>query len=229
MSALQDWQGTFQPEHPPTVYVSGPMTGKPDYNFNAFHVVTDGLREQGFLVVSPAELDEQEKGGVPDPPASGEDYGPEYISYLSRDVEHVVGVDGLVMLPGWQESRGARFEAMIAVGLDKPIFSSVTGERIILDFAQAVPTDENVLEEANRLVGGARGENYGHPYDDFGRTAAIISAIIGTEVTRHQVPLIMIAVKLSRHCNKPKRDNIVDIAGYARTAEMVAERAGDWK
>lgn len=218
----------FRPDkRMPKVYVSGPMTGIEDYNFPAFHDATDSLRSRGFIVVSPAELDEDERGGVPEKPA--EDYGPEYIEFLTRDVEHVVGVDALVMLPGWQRSRGARFEAMIAIGLDKPIFSYVTGERIFFNEAVPPPPDENVLEEANRLVGGSRGENYGHPFDDFGRTAQIISAILGVEVNRHQVPLIMMAVKLSRHCNKPKRDNIVDIAGYARTAEMVAEREGHWR
>ena len=32
----------------------------------------------------------------------------------------------------------------------------------------------------------------------------------------------MIAVKLARQTHQHKRDNLVDIAGYARTAAMVA-------
>jgi hypothetical protein len=36
-----------------------------------------------------------------------------------------------------------------------------------------------------------------------------------------QVPLMMIAVKLSRQINRPKRDNLVDIAGWARVAEEI--------
>jgi hypothetical protein len=55
-----------------------------------------------------------------------------------------------------------------------------------------------------------------------------VSAILGIDVRTDQIPLLMIAVKLSRHTNKPQRDNLTDIAGYARTAEMVAEREGGY-
>lgn len=79
---------------------------------------------------------------------------------------------------------------------------------------------ENILQEADRLTGGDRGADYGHPLDDYTRTAAIWSAILGVDVTPEQAQLCMIGVKISRECNKHKRDNLVDIAGYARTLEM---------
>lgn len=81
----------------------------------------------------------------------------------------------------------------------------------------------NVLEEASKLVHGDRGEDYGHPIDDFTRTAAMWSAILGTEVSAEQVGLCMCAVKISRQCNAPKVDNLVDLAGYAETVNMVIE------
>lgn len=81
----------------------------------------------------------------------------------------------------------------------------------------------NVLEEANTLVHGARGVDYGHPLDDFSRTAAMWSAILGFPVTPEEVGLCMCAVKISRQCNAPKRDNLVDLAGYAETVNMVIE------
>lgn len=88
----------------------------------------------------------------------------------------------------------------------------------------------NILEEANSLVHGDRAVDYDHPLDDFSRTAAMWSAILGVPVTAEQVGLCMIAVKLSRQVNRPKRDNLVDIAGYAETVQMCldmrAERAG---
>ena len=82
-------------------------------------------------------------------------------------------------------------------------------------------TSLNILEEANELVNGDRQASYGHPIDDFTRTAKMWSAIIGHEVTAEQVGLCMCAVKLSRQCNRPKRDNLVDLAGYACTVDMV--------
>jgi hypothetical protein len=36
------------------------------------------------------------------------------------------------------------------------------------------------------------------------------------------IPLCMVAIKLARQSHHHKRDNLVDIAGYARTAAIVA-------
>lgn len=79
----------------------------------------------------------------------------------------------------------------------------------------------SILPEAQKLVHGKRNEDYGHPYHDFSRTAKIWSAILDKEVTPEQVALCMIGVKMSRECNKPKRDNRVDMAGYAEALDMV--------
>ncbi len=84
--------------------------------------------------------------------------------------------------------------------------------------------DETILQEAQRLVYGERQASYGHPADDFARTAAMWSAILGHPVTAEQVGLCMCAVKISRQCNAPKRDNMTDLAGYAATVQMVVER-----
>lgn len=81
----------------------------------------------------------------------------------------------------------------------------------------------NILHEADKLVHGDRGNDYGSPREDFERTAKLMSAVLGTSVTAEQVPLLMMCVKLSRQCHKPKRDNLVDIAGYAETAGMLEE------
>ncbi len=79
----------------------------------------------------------------------------------------------------------------------------------------------SILFEARNLVHGDRGEDYGHPFHDFSRTAKIWSAILGVDVTPEQVALCMIGVKISRECHRPKRDNRVDIAGYAEALDMV--------
>ena len=81
----------------------------------------------------------------------------------------------------------------------------------------------NILEEANSLVNGDRQTDYGHPADDFARTAQMWSAILGIEVTAKQVGLCMCALKISREVHRPKRDNLTDLAGYALTAQMVQE------
>ena len=96
-----------------------------------------------------------------------------------------------------------------------------------LKLVQEAP-GETVLAEAIRITDGARQADYGHPRDDFAHTALMWTGILagklreGAVVTAADVPLCMIAVKLARQSHRHKRDNLVDIAGYSRTAAMVA-------
>lgn len=82
---------------------------------------------------------------------------------------------------------------------------------------------ETILQEAQRLVHGDRQADYGHPLDDFSKTAKMWSGILGVEVTAEQVGLCMCCVKISRQLNRPKRDNMTDLAGYAATVQMCVE------
>jgi len=88
----------------------------------------------------------------------------------------------------------------------------------------------NVLEEANKLVHGERGADYGHPFVDYQCTADMWRTLIkrryGVDVaiTPDFACLMMVAVKLSREAGKPKRDNRVDGAGYLECVEMCLER-----
>jgi len=72
-----------------------------------------------------------------------------------------------------------------------------------------------------------RGSSYGHPRQDFSRTAIMWSAILGTPVTAEQIPLCMIALKISRECHSHNPDNAEDIKGYAKTLEMLYEAVTD--
>lgn len=84
---------------------------------------------------------------------------------------------------------------------------------------------ETVTQEAERLIHGDRNDDYGHPLQDFDRVGRLWAAILGLdEVTAEQVGLCLIGLKLARYCHKPKRDSLVDIAGYAGTLEMIARK-----
>ena len=90
---------------------------------------------------------------------------------------------------------------------------------------------ESICQEADRIVSGERNQDYGHPLDDMTRTGQMWGAILGVPVTAEQVALCMIAVKMSRECNRKKRDNKVDIAGYAKCLDMIVEerkRREEW-
>lgn len=78
----------------------------------------------------------------------------------------------------------------------------------------------SLLLDAHVVLHGDRAEAYGHPADNLGRTARLWTELLGVPVTAEQVALCLIAVKLSRHVHQPKRDNLLDIAGYAEAADL---------
>lgn len=81
----------------------------------------------------------------------------------------------------------------------------------------------NIFEEAHGLIHGDRQQDYDHPLDNFTRIAKIWSVILGIEVTPEQVGLCMVGTKIAREAYHPKRDNLVDGAGYFGTIELLYE------
>jgi hypothetical protein len=99
------------------IYVAGPMTGKPLFNFPQFDMVSERLRAAGHEVISPADLTRQtwaERGIVFDPSLPPEKHEPtDYALYMRNDIQAVMDVDALVLLDGWEKSRGASMEVAI--------------------------------------------------------------------------------------------------------------------
>lgn len=83
-------------------------------------------------------------------------------------------------------------------------------------------TQESILQEAHRLTHGDRQVQYGPPYEDYARNAALVNALLGHKLkeplSAGDIALVMCCVKLSRQVNSPKRDNMTDLAGYAWVA-----------
>lgn len=124
---------SLSPEN--TVYIAGPMTGIPQFNFPAFDAAADVLRQRGYTVVSPAECDDPETRAQalasPDgAPGSGSANGETWGDFLARDVKLISDhVDGIVVLPGWRGSRGACLEVFVAHLCDKPV-ETMDGEPV---------------------------------------------------------------------------------------------------
>jgi hypothetical protein len=90
-----------------------------------------------------------------------------------------------------------------------------------------------ILSEAADITSNDRQRYYGHPADNHGNTAALWTAYlqrrfgVELELAARDVCLLMVLLKVSRDANKVNRDNLVDICGYARNAEMIEERAAE--
>lgn len=115
---------TDAPTPPVRLYLAGPMSGFPRFNFDAFASAAAQLREAGFEVWSPAEYD-LEHGFDPDS-APANLPREEYAQILAKDLQKVCEVDGVALLPRWYVSPGARAEAAVADAIGIPALTVET-------------------------------------------------------------------------------------------------------
>lgn len=83
------------------IYISGPMTGQPEFNYPLFNKTAEVLRSYGYVVFNPAECFE----GRTDLPKE---------VYMREDIRAVVDSKVVVTLPFWVESPGALLEVEVA-------------------------------------------------------------------------------------------------------------------
>lgn len=76
------------------------MTGIEDYNFPAFNRAAGMLRESGWVVENPADH------GVVE--------GASWSDYLAYDLTRLGTCGAVYLLRGWQNSKGAKLEYLIA-------------------------------------------------------------------------------------------------------------------
>lgn len=200
-------------------YIAGPMRRLKEFNFPAFFEAEARLIADGAEVgLNPARYDVDVLGFDYHGKTGNEDLtalGFDLRQSLSHDMEFItLHAAWVCVLPGWEQSSGASAEVATAKALGLPV--------VPLE-PPAKAKAETILEEAQRLVYGERNADYGHPRDDFARSAAIWSALLGHPVTPHQVAMCMVGVKLSREVNRPKRDNRTDGAGYFACLERLYE------
>ena len=97
------------------IYIAGPMTGLPEYNYPAFRSAAVLLRGEGHEVVNPVEL--------------GEKYGTadeintdpvKFADLILEELDALKECDVIYLLHGWQTSKGTRKELKLALenGLD---------------------------------------------------------------------------------------------------------------
>ena len=102
-----------------TIYIAGPMRGKPRFNFDAFAGAAQSLRHHGWDVLSPAEADLAD--GF-DPACPGEITPERYEAWMKRDFGMLRHADAIYLLRGWEKSEGARRELGFALALGLEVF-----------------------------------------------------------------------------------------------------------
>jgi hypothetical protein len=122
------------------IYIAGPMTGLPDLNFPAFNAEAERLRAAGHEVINPAEIN-----------AGRELEG--WHACMRRDIAALMTCDVVQLLPGWQNSVGARIECDTATKVAIRVL--LPGTLIPESLSQAVRYEAIEREAAvrNALVG----------------------------------------------------------------------------
>lgn len=101
---------SFNRDDLPVIYISGPMSGYPEYNFPNFNEAARRLRYFGFPVINPADF-----GAHP---------GKNWRDCLVRDLATLGHADLVMLLVGWDDSKGAGLEFDVACQLGIPCVES---------------------------------------------------------------------------------------------------------
>lgn len=98
-----------------TLYISGPMTGYENYNYDFFARTQEFLEGQGLTIESPHTN--------PWPPG-WEHMPPERLweEMMKLCMIQMDRCEGIILLRGWPVSRGARVELDFMVGQGKPVY-----------------------------------------------------------------------------------------------------------
>jgi len=108
------------------IYISGPITGLPELNKPAFDREESRLRSMGLSVFNPQTI------APPKEKLTGRDL---WRHYMRECVKMIPECDRILMLPGWENSDGAKEERRIAKMLGIPV--QYADERTAVVFPRA--------------------------------------------------------------------------------------------
>ncbi len=105
------------------IYVAGPMSGLPEFNFPAFFRAQRMLEGRGWIVNNPAEKDQEatldadavKTGDAKQAIAKGFDFREAFL----WDMTKIIQGNGIYMLKGWEQSPGAVAEHRVACAMQK--------------------------------------------------------------------------------------------------------------
>lgn len=111
-----------------TAYISGPISGLTNGNYDAFMNAQRKLELDGYIVVNPHEINRDiynkwEKISKPDSSVELQKHNNKmWCEFMRSDIKHLVDVDCVFLLDNYETSRGCRLEIVIAQKLSIPIY-----------------------------------------------------------------------------------------------------------
>ena len=90
----------------PTIYIAGPMRGRPDFNRPAFNAAAERLAARGWHPINPVDIEKI----YPCVEEDGEVNSLNITDLLAIEREFAKRADAIYLLDGWETSEGARGE-----------------------------------------------------------------------------------------------------------------------
>lgn len=100
------------------IYISGPMSGISDFNFPEFNRVATELREKGYEVINPAEIEQPVL---------------QWSDCMRNDIAELVKAGTIALLKGWENSAGSGMEITLSSALGIEIIDAYTLEPMDID------------------------------------------------------------------------------------------------
>ena len=97
------------------LYLAGPYSGDIDQNIATARAVAISVWEAGHVAICPHLNNARFEN----------DCSLSYDDYIQGDLKIILRCDGVLMLPDWEKSVGARQERLYAISLDIPVYTEI--------------------------------------------------------------------------------------------------------
>lgn len=105
------------------LYLAGPMTGIPEWNAPAFTWAKERAQDLGWEVVNPSGRKNHHRGKCPPGVQQGDHT---HACWMRSSLHLLLLCDAVLMLKGWEGSRGATTEFLVAQATGMTIYYELT-------------------------------------------------------------------------------------------------------
>lgn len=149
-----------------------------------------------------------------------------YISLHGEDSVSKSNVFGKFVTVKYCFENGEKFICADDQGKEYILFSDCIEYILFSDCIAYVDhvKERSILDEAKDIRSNSRQSDYGDAVVNFENISKMASLITGKELSPYDCVAVQIAVKLCRQGFHKKRDNMVDLAGYADIMQLIVDK-----